>query len=83
MGDLLVGADGANSIVRKYILGPEIAALQPLPIMGLHATFTFPQQIAKKVVAELQGQVSVLTYHPAGCCAFFPSRFLFYISSYQ
>lgn len=76
-GNLLIGADGANSIVRSYLLGPEIAALQPLPIVGLHATFTFPLDIAKKVLVELQGRVSVLTYHPAGFGVFFPSKFPF------
>ena len=73
-GNILVGADGSKSIVRKYLLGPEIAALQPLPIMGLRATLTFPPEIAKKMIAEVQGQVAVLTYHPAGLCVFFPSQ---------
>lgn len=70
-------------MVRKYLLGPEIAALQPLPIMGFHATFTFPSEVAKKVFAELQGQVAVLTYHPNACCAFFPSMSLFFIFIYR
>ena len=74
-GDLLVGADGSKSIVRKYLLGPEIAVLQPLPIMGLHATLILPPEIAKKMVAELQDQVAVLTLHPAGLCAYFASTF--------
>lgn len=71
-GHLLVGADGSKSIVRKYLLGPEIAALQPLPIMTLRATSTFPPEVAKKLAAELQGQVTANTYHPMGCVAFFP-----------
>lgn len=72
-GDLLVGADGSKSIVRKYLLSPEIAVLQPLPIMGLHATLILPSELAKKMVAELQDQVAVLTLHPAGLCVFFSS----------
>lgn len=42
--------------------------------MGLHATFTLDPDVAQKMAAELQGQVAVLTYHPAGCCGFFPGR---------
>lgn len=45
--------------------------MQPLPIMGMRATFTFPAGIAKKMVTEPQDQFAAITYHPAGCCAFF------------
>ena len=81
-GSLLVGADGARSIVRTSLLGPEIAALQTLPIMGLRATFPFPLEIAKKMVTELQGQFAAVIYHPAGYCAFFASPSPSYISNY-
>lgn len=81
-GDLLVGVDGSKSIVRKYLLGPEIAALQPLPIMGLRATFTFSSEIAKKIDSELQGLLTGNTYHPAGYCTFFASTFLSRVSIY-
>ena len=78
-GNLLVGADGAKSVVRKYLLGPEVAALHPLPIMGLHATYMFPPEIARKMAAEIQGQSALISYHPMRCGAFFPrmSFFLF------
>ena len=73
-GDLLVGADGAKSIIREYLLGPEKAALQPLPLIGCHATLTFPADVARKLVAELDGQLFILAVHPARICAFFPSE---------
>ncbi|KAF6233219.1 hypothetical protein HO173_008508 [Letharia columbiana] len=74
VGNLVVGADVSKSIVRDYVLGPEAAAMQPLPIMGMRATFTLPAGIAKKMVTEPQGQFAAITYHPAGCCAFFSNR---------
>ena len=80
--DLLVATDGSKSRVRKYLLGPEIAALQPLPIMGLRATFTFSAKNPKKIDSELQGQLTGNTYHPAGYCAFFASTFLSRVSIY-
>lgn len=70
-GNLLVGADGAKSIVRQHLLGPEQAALQQLPIIGCHAIQTFPADIARKVIAELHGQVFILTFNPARVCVFF------------
>ncbi|KAM0799790.1 hypothetical protein BDR22DRAFT_898727 [Usnea florida] len=71
-GDLLVGADGAKSKVREFLLGPEKAALQPLPIVGCHAASTFPRDVAQKMVAELREQLFVLTFNPARVCASFP-----------
>ena len=79
-GNILVGADGANSMVRKYLHGPKTAALQTLPLVGLHAEFTFPPDIAEKMTAELHGQVAIVTYHPAPACAFFPSMSISSIS---
>ncbi|CAD6593135.1 MAG: hypothetical protein ASARMPREDX12_006858 [Alectoria sarmentosa] len=70
-GNLLVGADGAKSKVREYLLGSEKAALQPLPIIGCHATLTLPADIARKLIAELDGQVFVLAFNPARICVFF------------
>ena len=73
-GDLLVGADGAKSKVREFLLGPEKAALQPLPIVGCHAASTFPRDVAQKMIAELREQLFVLTFNPARVCAAFPSE---------
>lgn len=61
-GNLLVGADDAKSKVREYLLGPTKAALQPLPVIGCHTTLTFPADIAPKMIAELHGQVFLLTF---------------------
>lgn len=74
-GNLLVGADGAKSIVRQHLLGPEQAALQQLPIIGCHAIQTFPADIARKVIAELHGQVFILTFNPARICVFFVGKY--------
>ncbi|KAL8685738.1 MAG: hypothetical protein Q9224_005692, partial [Gallowayella concinna] len=48
-GNLLIGADGANSRVREFLLGPEKAALQPLALFGCGALEPLPADIAQKI----------------------------------
>jgi 2-polyprenyl-6-methoxyphenol hydroxylase-like FAD-dependent oxidoreductase len=66
-GSLIVGAEGANSKVREYLLGPENAALQTLPL-GIGTVASLPAEISRKVrgVNDLYS----VSYHPEGICTF-------------
>lgn len=68
-GNMLIGADGASSRVRNYLLGPNKDALHALPLMGSMALGTLPAEISKKRRADIDGEM-VLGYHPVGLVAF-------------
>lgn len=68
-GNLLIGADGANSRVRNFLLGPDKGALHTLPLMGSMALGALPAEISKKLRADIDGEM-VLGYHPVGLVAF-------------
>ena len=67
-GSLIVGAEGANSKVREYLLGPEKAALQTLPLLGIGTIASLPAELSRKIrgVNDLYS----VSYHPEGICTF-------------
>ncbi|KAL8738246.1 MAG: hypothetical protein Q9181_000926 [Wetmoreana brouardii] len=67
-GSIVIGAEGANSKVREYLLGPEQAALQELPILGIGAVESPPADISRKI-REIN-DLYFVSYHPEGVCAF-------------
>ncbi|KAL8800986.1 MAG: hypothetical protein Q9182_004778 [Xanthomendoza sp. 2 TL-2023] len=67
-GSLLIGADGANSGVRSFLLGPEKAALQPMALFGCGALERLPADIARRI--RDINDLYFVTYHPEGPCAF-------------
>ena len=73
-GSLLIGADGANSRVRNFLLGPEKAALQPLPMMGCVTVGTLPGEVSEKLRKDIDGHI-VISYHPLGLIVFASSRY--------
>ena len=71
-GNLLVGADGANSRVREYLLGSEKASLQSLPLLGCVALESLPADISHKI--RDVNDLYFVSYHPDGVCAFMARR---------
>lgn len=68
-GNLLVGADGANSYVRSFLFGPEKAALHHLPLMGCVTVATIPGELATKIRTEYNN-IYILNIAPVGLIAF-------------
>jgi len=91
-GRLLIGADGARSSTREMLLGPEPAALDPIPFATIfvHSSYTREQAL---YLRGLKHPLSIGTIHPDGIIgAFFvvdaadeqrPEtwRFMMYLSS--
>ncbi|CAF9902785.1 MAG: hypothetical protein HETSPECPRED_000005 [Heterodermia speciosa] len=67
-GDLLIGADGANSKVREFLFGPDEAALQPMALIGCGAVERLPAKISRQI--RDVNDLYFVSYHPAGVCAF-------------
>ncbi|KAL8788898.1 MAG: hypothetical protein Q9213_001421 [Squamulea squamosa] len=67
-GNLLIGADGANSRVREFLLGKEKAALQPLAVFGCGTVEKLPADISRKI--RDINDLYFVAYHPEGPCAF-------------
>ncbi|KAL8716228.1 MAG: hypothetical protein Q9220_000133 [cf. Caloplaca sp. 1 TL-2023] len=79
-GSILIGTDGANSRVREFLLGPEKAASQRLPLVGCGLVESLPADIALKVRAV--NDIYCVNYHPEGICAFI-SRVSTFVSRRQ
>lgn len=67
-GDLLIGADGANSRVREFLFGLNGAALQPLALIGCGAVESLPAEISRRI-REIN-ELYFISFHPEGPCAF-------------
>lgn len=65
-GKLLVGAEGAHSVVRDFLLGPEEAKLEMSPLVASTAMAKLPADAAKKF-KEYDSR-SMVIFHPAGYC---------------
>ncbi|KAF2087053.1 FAD/NAD(P)-binding domain-containing protein, partial [Saccharata proteae CBS 121410] len=62
--DLLIGAEGAHSVVRDVLLGPEKAALHPSPIVASVTIATLPEEMAVRLRRGLPRYSTVM--HPNG-----------------
>ena len=65
-GDLLIGAEGAHSLVREYLLGAEKAALQPSPIAGTCTIVQLPAEAVHKFRQYAPEHRMIIGFHPHG-----------------
>jgi 2-polyprenyl-6-methoxyphenol hydroxylase-like FAD-dependent oxidoreductase len=61
---LVVGCDGANSVVRECILGKDAAQVEDLDIQMLNISCTFPKETA--MLQRMGHPVFKNSYHPDG-----------------
>jgi len=66
-GNLLVGAEGAHSSTREFLLGKEKGALIPTPLVSTVAMTRLPAEAALKMRA-IHYRYTV-NFHPNGCFA--------------
>jgi 2-polyprenyl-6-methoxyphenol hydroxylase-like FAD-dependent oxidoreductase len=64
VGNLLIGAEGAHSKVREFLLGADKAALQMSPIVGTGTIAKLPAETALQF-KELHPRY-LITFHPNG-----------------
>lgn len=62
--DLVVGCDGANSVVRKYLVGEEAAQVEDLDIQMFNVSCSFPKETA--LLQRMGHPVFKNSYHPDG-----------------
>ena len=73
-GDLLIGAEGAHSLTREYLLGKDAAQLLPLDYVASYALTTLGKESTlalRRLHPRYTAQV-----HPDGVYAFIAGRLL-------
>lgn len=63
-GSLVIGAEGARSKVREFLLGQEAAMLSKVPIASTAVMGILPSEAAK-AIADLHPRY-VIAFHPEG-----------------
>ena len=62
----MVGAEGAHSVVRNYLLGSDKSALQPSPIVASLAIAQLPAEAVQKFRNLAPKNRMIITFHPNG-----------------
>jgi flavin-dependent dehydrogenase len=62
-GDLVIGADGARSVVREQLLGPQKAKLSPSPVVMMITTVNF-HDAEKARHARTGNPIMKMAFHP-------------------
>lgn len=70
-GELLIGAEGAHSQVREYLVGPETATLKPSCVVSSIATPRLPIDVSR----------AVRQLHPRYCAVFHPDGYFCWVGS--
>lgn len=71
-GNLLVGAEGAHSPTREYLVGAHEAALMPSPVVASVSICKISREAAQRL-RELHSRY-VITFHPKGIFTFMSSK---------
>lgn len=71
-GSLIIGAEGARSKVREFLVGEEVAELIKLPIMATQSMARLPPETAKAHM-KLHPRYTV-TFHPEGIFTWISSK---------
>lgn len=69
-GTLLVGCDGANSVVREVLVGKELARLEELDIQMFNISCAYPTEVSKHL----------RTKHPCFKNSYHPDGFMYWLS---
>jgi 2-polyprenyl-6-methoxyphenol hydroxylase-like FAD-dependent oxidoreductase len=72
-GDLLIGAEGAHSLTREYLLGKDEAQLIPSDVVASFALTTLENETTL-ALRRLHPRYCVL-FNPNGTFAFISSKF--------
>jgi 2-polyprenyl-6-methoxyphenol hydroxylase-like FAD-dependent oxidoreductase len=64
-GDVIIGADGGVSQVRRYLLGPELASQEVLPFVFMNIPTTYKAEQALYLESVMNPNVDVAS-HPKG-----------------
>ena len=71
-GNLLIGAEGAHSPTREYLLGAKEAALMPSPVVASVSICKVSCEAAQRLRALHPRYV--ITFHPKGIFTFMSSK---------
>lgn len=65
-GDLIIGAEGAHSVVREYLLGSGAAALVPNHIVATISIVQLPRESVEKFREYCPKNRMFMLFHPDG-----------------
>ena len=74
-GHLLIGADGAKSVVRQRISGLGKGALITLPLMGIRAISTLSEDLSRSLSIYIKAE-QVVSIHPVGLIAYISRKYM-------
>ena len=74
-GDLIIGAEGAHSVVREYLVGLETANLSPSHIVATATIVQLPKASVEKFRQYCPNNRMFILFHPNGTFTWLGSEF--------
>ena len=65
-GDMLIGAEGAHSVVREYLVGRDTAALVPSHVVATASIVQLPREPVNKFREYCPDNRMFILFHPEG-----------------